>query len=82
MPKVYTINLADRGRSGAVVPTTGTVEELTEAFAKILNEGSNRNPKINQNPKTAKGLVTALNKCVAELQSNNAYPDRYSLATA
>lgn len=80
MSKIHTINLADRGRSGATASFSGTVEELTESFAKILEDGSNLNPKINRYPKAAKSLVTALNKCVAELQSSNAYPDHYSLS--
>jgi hypothetical protein len=61
-------------------PTTGTVAELTEYFGGTLRDGHSYNPKINLAPKTAKGLVSALNKCVSELQRGSYNPNHYALA--
>lgn len=81
MAKVYTITMTPRGRSGFPVPFTGTVDELVDALAQTLESGNRVDPKINLNPKSAKGLVAELNKAVAVTQSNNAYPDCYQLTT-
>jgi hypothetical protein len=67
-------------RRGSESPFTGTLEELTKAFSYTLECGNSWNSKINRNPKTIKGLVSALNKSVAETQGSCYDPDYYELA--
>jgi len=67
-------------RRGSESPYTGTLEELVKTFSYTLECGNSWNPKINRNPKTAKGLVSALNKSVAETQGSCYDPDYYELA--
>jgi len=72
----YTIIKYGRRRNSEF---TGTVEQLTESFSYTLACGASYNPKINEKPKTIKGLVSALNKCVSELQRGSFDPDYYEL---
>ena len=57
----------------------GTLEQLNECFGYTLECGNSWNPKINRKPTTAKGLVSALNKCVKELQGSCYSQDYYEL---
>ena len=75
--KTYTIIKTRRGTKSEA---TGTVAELVERFSYTLECGNSWNSKINRNPKTAKSLVTALNKSVAETQGSCYDPDYYELA--
>lgn len=72
--KTYTVITHRRGRETEV---TRTLPELVEYFRYTLESGHSYNPKINKNPKTFKGLITALNKAVDELQGGNFYPTTY-----
>lgn len=75
--KTYTIVKTRRGQK---YESTGTVAELVERFSYTLESGNSWNPKINRNPKTAKALVTALNKSVEETMGACFDPDYYELA--
>lgn len=76
MAKTYTIIKTRRGKKTS---TTDTLENLVEYFRYTLESGNSYNPKINRNPKTAKGLVSALNKSVDELQGSCFDPNFYEL---
>lgn len=76
--KTYTITKT-RTRNNTTTTATGTVEELVKNFKYTLECGNSWNSKINTNPKTAKALVNALNKSVAETQGSCYYPDHYEL---
>lgn len=78
MPKTYTITKT-RGGRGSESAYSGTVEELVKIFSYTLDSGASYNPKINRNPKTAKSLVTALNKSVQETQGSCYSQDSYEL---
>ena len=75
-PKTYLIIKHRRGRESHV---ERTLPELIEYFKYTLESGASYNPKINTNPKTAKGLVSALNKAVDELQAGSYDPHYYEL---
>ena len=75
-PKTYLIIKHRRGRESHV---ERTLPELIEYFKYTLESGASYNPKINTNPKTAKGLVSALNKAVDELQAGSYDPNYYEL---
>jgi hypothetical protein len=66
-------------RRGNETETTDTLENLIKYFGYTLECGNSCNPKINRNPKTAKGLVSALNKSVAETMGSCYDPDYYEL---
>lgn len=74
--KTYTIVKTRRGNESEY---SGTVEELTKTFSYTLECGNSWNSKINRNPKTAKSLVTALNKSVDETMGSCYDPDYYEL---
>lgn len=76
-PATYTIIKTRRGRQSEA---TGTVAELTKHFEYTLQCGNSYNPKINLEPKTAKSLVSALNKSVSEIQRGSFDPDDYQLS--
>jgi hypothetical protein len=80
MSKTYTITKT-HGRTGSESNYSGTVAELVAKFSYTLESGHGYNPKINVNPKTAKSLVTALNKSVEETQGACYSQDSYELAT-
>lgn len=75
-PKVYTITKTRRGKDR---DTSGTIEELIKHFGNTLENGHSWNSKINRNPKTIVGLVSALNKSVAETQGACYDQDYYEL---
>lgn len=80
MSKNYTITKT-HGRTGSESTYSGTVAELVDIFSYTLDSGAGYNPKINRNPKTAKALVTALNKSVEEIQGACFSQDSYELTT-
>lgn len=75
--KTFTIIKTRRGNQSEF---TGTIESLVKDFSYTLECGNSWNPKINRNPKTAKSLVSALNKSVAETMGACYDPDYYELA--
>ena len=77
--KTYTITKT-RTQRNTITEFTGTIEELVKTFSYTLECGNSWNPKINRNPKTAKGLESALNKSVQETQGSSYYPDHYELS--
>lgn len=79
MAKTYTI---EKTRRGNKTETTGTVEELVKHFGYTLECGHSYNSKISRNPKTAKSLVSNLNKSVDELQRGSYDPNYYELKEA
>ncbi len=74
--KTFTIVKTRRGKE---TETTATLEEHIKYFAYTLECGNSWNSKINRNPKTAAGLVSALNKSVAETMGSCYDPDYYEL---
>ena len=79
--KTYTI-LKTRTRNNTTSESTGTLEELSKDFGYTIECGNSWNSKINRNPKSIKGLVSALNKSVQETQGSCYYPDYYELKTS
>lgn len=52
----------------------GTVDRLVnEVFRYTLEAGNSRDGRINRHPKTAAGLVSALNKCATACHRYNDY---------
>ena len=77
--KVYTVICEHRNRQ---TEYTGTIEELIETFKYTLECGASwqhekRCRKVNTNPKTIKGLLTALSNSVCNTQGSCFNPDRY-----
>jgi hypothetical protein len=68
-------------RKGKDTEYTGSLIELTKSFSYTLLCGNEWNSKINQTPKTIKGLITALNQSVRETQGSSYDPDYYQLKT-
>ncbi len=75
--KTYAVEIHHRGD---VRRASGTVEELVEYFGYTLERGHSWNRKLQRRPKTAKSLVSTLNKCVSET-CNQYDPDWYELAS-
>ena len=82
--KTYTIIKNHRGRT---YETTGTVEELKKAFGYTIECGVSwmmQEPRYRFRdvpiPKSAKGLVNFLNKCVEYIQGGCFERDHYELA--
>lgn len=67
-------------RRGRETTKTGTLAELTEYFGYTLQSGNSYNSRISLAPRTAKSLVSALNKSVSELQRGSYDPDYYELS--
>ena len=57
----------------------GTLPELIDYFGYTLECGNSWNPRITRNPKTAKSLISALNKSVKETQGSCYNQDFYEL---
>jgi len=76
---IHTIIKTRRGQSKEI---SGTVEELTSYFSYTLLVGHSYNSKISKNPRTAKSLVSNLNKAVAEKMRGSYDPDHYTLKEA
>lgn len=77
--KTYTIIKTRKGRQSE---TTGTLAELTECFGYTLECGASYNAKISRQPKSAKALVSALNRATDEIQRGSYDPNYYELADA
>ena len=70
MKKVYTIKTSTYGLGKTrTTEKTGTLEELIAYHRYTLESGNSYNPKINTNPKTIRGLVSALSKSLDEISS-------------
>lgn len=76
-PATFTIIKTRRGNK---TEQTGTLAELTKYFGYTLQCGNSYNSKISLAPRTAKGLISALNKSVDETQRGSWDPDCYELA--
>lgn len=74
-----TFTIIKHRRGGKKSATEGTVAELTEHFGYTLQCGHSYNSKISLSPKTAKSLVSALNKSVDQIQKGSYDPDYYEL---
>lgn len=74
--KVHTIIKTRRGQETEI---SNTLENLIDYFSYTLKCGNSYNSKINCNPKTVAGLVSALNKSVAETMGSCYDPDYYEL---
>lgn len=75
--KTYTINIYHHGNCRQ---TSGTLAELIEYFGYTLECGHSWNCKLQLQPKTAKSLVSTLNKCISET-CRHFDPDWYELAS-
>lgn len=79
--KVYTVICEHRNRQ---TEYTGTIEELIETFKYTLECGASwqyekGSRKVNTNPKSGKGLVTALNNAAYNTMGSCYEPDWYEL---
>ena len=74
--KTYTIEKTHRGRTTQIV---GTLEYLKDYFGYTLECGHSYNHKINRNPTTIKGLMTALEQSIDATQGSSYDPDYYAL---
>jgi len=66
-------------RRNGVSEATGTLTELTANFGYTLEAGRSYDSKVSLTPRTAKGLVNALNRAVDSLQRGSYNPDYYQL---
>lgn len=66
-------------RGGRTYQVKGTIPQLIDYFGYTLECGNSWNPKIPTQPKTAKSLVSALNKSVKETQGGCYNQDFYEL---
>jgi hypothetical protein len=78
-PKTYTIAKTRRGRT---TETTNTLPNLINYFKTTLVDGNSYDSKVNTEPKTVKGLVSALNRATDSLQRGSYDPNYYELVTA
>jgi hypothetical protein len=69
-------------RRGNVTEMSGTLEELTEHFGYTLEAGRSYDSKVPLKPKTAKSLVSALNRATDSLQRGSFDPNFYKLKEA
>lgn len=70
MKKVYTIKTSRYGLGKTrTAEHTGTLEELIDIYRYTLESGHSYNQKINTNPKTIRGFVSALEKSLNETSS-------------
>ncbi len=84
--RVWQRRRSHRVRRSRESETTGTVEELLKYFSYTLECGKSYewekgNSKINLNPKSAKSLVTQLNKAEANSAANGYSENSYKLKT-
>jgi len=77
--KTYTIAKTRRGRT---TETTDTLSNLINHFKYTLESGHSYDSKVNTEPKTAKGLASALNRATDSLQRGSYDPNYYELVTA
>ena len=74
MKKVYTVKTSTYGRGRTrTTEHTGTLEELIAYYRYTLESGNSYNPKINTNPKTIRGFVSALEKSLEETSVGGGY---------
>ena len=74
MKKVYTVKTSTYGRGRTrTTEKTGTLEELVAYYRYTLESGNSYNPKINTNPKTIRGFVSALEKSLEETSVGGGY---------
>lgn len=82
MAKTYTVICEHRGRE---TEYTGTLDHLVnEVFGYTLEAGKSYEwekgaRKVNRNPKSGKGLITALNNAVENTQGGCFHRDHYRL---
>lgn len=76
--KIYYLNKYHRGRNTII---KGTVEQLRNYFGYTLECGHSWNNKINLQPTTYKGLISAINKSYHETQGSCYDQDYVSEAT-
>lgn len=77
MAKIVSI-LKHRSMTGRTAVYSGTIEQLrNDVFGYTLEVGASWDPKVNRTPKTARSLVTALNRSG---EASGSY-DSYELAT-
>lgn len=82
MEKIYTVICEHRGRE---TEYTGTLDHLVnEVFGYLLDCGATWSHakgcvKVNTNPRTGKGLITALNNAVENTQGGCFHRDHYRL---
>lgn len=69
-------------RKGTVTEQTGTLDELTEHFSYTLESGRSYDSKVSLKPKSAQGLVSALNRATDSLQRGSFNPNLYQLKEA
>ena len=74
--KSYTIRIIRRGRERE---TEGTLAELTQYFGYTLLCGNSWNSRISLKPRTAKALVSSLNRSKNETQRGCYDRDYYEL---
>lgn len=77
--KTYTIIKTRKGRT---TEETGTVAELTEYFGYTLECGNSYNSKISTAPRTAKSLVSNLNRSIDYIQRGSFSPTYFELKEA
>lgn len=76
MAKIVSI-LKHRSMTGRTAVYSGTIEQLrSDVFGYTLEVGASWDPKVNRTPKTARSLVTALNRSG---EASGSY-DSYELA--
>ena len=75
----YTIRKHRRG--GKQSDATGTLSYLTDYYGYTLECGNSYNSKISRAPRTAKTLVSNLNRSVDYIQKGSYDPDYYELIT-
>ena len=68
-------------RRGNTTEVTGTLAYLTDYFGYTLEAGHSYDAKVSLAPKSAKGLVSALNRATDSLQRGSFSPNHYELAT-
>lgn len=77
--KTYTVVKYRKGRETEV---TGTLDYLTAYFGYTLEAGNSYSARVALKPKTAKSLVTNLNRATDYLQRGSFDPNFYELKEA
>lgn len=73
-PKIHTVRVTTVRVNGnnKVKEVSGDLQRLIEYFGYTLEVGHSWNPKINRNPKTIKGLISAVQKA-SDIQYGSTY---------
>ena len=77
--KTYSIT---KTRRGIETVTTDTLPGLIKHFGYTLESGHSYDRKVNLEPKTARSLVSNLNRAVSSLQRGSYDPNYYELTPA